>query len=524
MSPRALLLLLGLVACASTATPPVAPAPSPPPPRAVKIRVLDDEGRPLASAAAYRFGADGKIDREVAATRPGEVTMPLEGAPRIAKLGISALGRKSELAFVTTTEASELEVRLGTYAKIPAKVDEVMVLVVEHDWFGGLMESKAVPGGYSVNPHLGEGTFRFLVGDRKGAPILADGWMHADKTERAFVPFDREHLPPAGRPGRVVAQGVSAALTDVLARIPSATGIGETPSAAKLDELRTAFAQIALADQRMDVKNAAALAYFNVPGSAPSTSEAKTIAATALAVPPSDILWSLGSANYEASPFGRAAALLDEPFTGPRAQAFVKEQPDADAISDYLKLAMLNARGKDDEQRAILAAAVGPRLEGARMVLEMDSPDRKTARGKRLPDFEVTTREGKKVSSRALAGRPWLIDFWSTTCGPCVRDAREIAQAHAAYAKAGGAKPLGILSVTSDDAEAVAAFRKDHAMPWQHALLARPQLKSLLETLGLQDSVPTYILVGPDGTILDSTPTLGGRELAGVLRRELGPE
>lgn len=523
MSPRASLLLLGLVACASVA-PPLAPAPAPPPARVVKIRVLDDQGRPLAGAAAYRFGADGKVDRDVAATRPGEVTMPLEGAPPIVKLGISALDRKSELAFVTTSEASELEVRLGTYAKIPAKVDDVTVIVVEHDWFAGLMESDAVPGGWSVNPHREEGTFRFLVADRASDAILADGWTHVDKTERAFVPFDREHLPPAGRPGRVVAQGVSATLTDVLARIPNATRIGEEePSAAKLDELRSGLARIALEAQQAEVKSAAALAYFSVPNTA-STPEAKTIAATALAVPAIDVLWSLACASYEVTSFGRAAALLDEPFTGARAQAFVKEQADADVVADYLKSAMMSARGKDDEQRAILAAAVGPRFADARKVLEMESPDRKTARGKRLPDFEVTTREGKKVSSRSLAGRPWLIDFWSTTCGPCVGDAKELAQAHAAYAKAGRAKPLGILSVTSDSAGEVAAFRKDHAMPWQHAILERPQLKTLLATLGLQNSVPTYILVGPDGTILDSSPALHGRELLGVLRRELGPE
>lgn len=522
MSPRASLLLLGLAACAS-APPPVAPAPLPPA-RVVKIRVLDDEGRPLASAAAVRFGADGKVDREVTATRPGEVTMPLEGAPPIVKLAISALDRKSELAFVTTSEASELEVRLGTYAKIPAKVDDVMVLVFEHDGFGGLMDSKPVPGGWSVNPRRGEGTFHFLVADRPGHPILADLWAHADKTERAFVPFDREHLPPAGRPGRVVAQGVSAALTDVLTRIPNATRFGgERTSAAKLEELRAELARTALGAQQAEVKSAAALAYFSVPDP-PSTPDAKTIAATALAVPATDVLWSLVGAGYDVSPFGRAAALLDEPFTGARAQAFVNGQADAYVVTDYLQSAMIEARGKPDEQRAILAAAVGPRLAGARMALEDESPDRKTARGKRLPDFEVTTRDGKKVSSRSLAGRPWLLDFWSSSCGPCIRDAKELARIHAAYAKAARAKPLGILSITSDTAEEVAAFQKDHAMPWQHAVLERAQLKTLLSTFELTGAVPTYILVGPDGTILDSSPALDGRALLGALHRELGPE
>lgn len=395
-----------------------------------------------------------------------------------------------------------------------------MVVVITSTGIGGLRDALVVPGGFSVNPRRGEGTFRFALEDRGSGAIVADGWMSVDKTMRAFVPFDREHLPPPGRPGRVDARGLTGELTAVLGRVPGATRFGEerlTP--AKGEELRASLARTALDAPRAEVRRAAALAYLSVPGDVAATPEARTLATTAFTVPPSDALWSLAGAEA----FAHAAAVLDEPFSSSRAQAFVKDQPDVDAAGTYLGSAMVRARRTPDEQRAILASATG-RLARFRDGLAAEDPDRKTAPGKRLPDFDVTTRDGKKVSSRSLAGRPWLLDFWSTTCRPCVRDAPYLEQAFATHARTGRPSPLGILSVTVDNADEVAAFRKDHAMPWQHALLDEGEATKLFAALGLRAAFPTYILVGADGTILDASPALVGSDLPGVLQQRLGAQ
>ncbi len=70
-------------------------------------------------------------------------------------------------------------------------------------------------------------------------------------------------------------------------------------------------------------------------------------------------------------------------------------------------------------------------------------------RGKKAPTFVLTNLEGKKVSLADYKGRPVLVNFWATWCGPCKVEMPWFEELRKQYA-AQGFEILGL----ADDADA----------------------------------------------------------------------
>lgn len=135
-----------------------------------------------------------------------------------------------------------------------------------------------------------------------------------------------------------------------------------------------------------------------------------------------------------------------------------------------------------------------------------------------IPDYEVTSFEDtkEKYSKQSMLGKVYLIDFWFTTCGPCIG---EMPYLHKAYEKYKN-KGFDILSLSVDSEELVKIFRKRKwKMPWKNCVISRNE--KILEDYEVK-GFPTTILVGVDGKVLmKEAKELRGEKLDETLARFL---
>jgi thiol-disulfide isomerase/thioredoxin len=204
---------------------------------------------------------------------------------------------------------------------------------------------------------------------------------------------------------------------------------------------------------------------------------------------------------------------------------------DAEQRGDQARVAELDALGRDDH-----FARAGPPPP------RVSRPPRQSTleRGKPLPpfDFAALGDPGQRITSADRGGRLFLIDVWSTVCGPCVDDMPAL---HAAYAAINGAQPgpgegdaalrglepvasprLEFVLVSVDDTEAeVETFRRESwSMPWTHAFVGHTGMRELWALWGVR-SIPTTVLVDETGTILEMGESLRGDRILPTLERVL---
>jgi thiol-disulfide isomerase/thioredoxin len=109
------------------------------------------------------------------------------------------------------------------------------------------------------------------------------------------------------------------------------------------------------------------------------------------------------------------------------------------------------------------------------------------------PDFQLETLDGKSIKLADLRGRPVLINFWATWCGPCQQEMPLIEQYYQKY------QPnLVVLAVNSDEPKTdVQAFVTNLNLTFP--VLLDPDYK--IEDLYRVRAFPTTFFVDKSGTI-----------------------
>ena len=116
--------------------------------------------------------------------------------------------------------------------------------------------------------------------------------------------------------------------------------------------------------------------------------------------------------------------------------------------------------------------------------------------GKLAPDFSTTDIDGIPISLKDYRGKVVLLDFWTTTCGPCIGEMPNMKKVYDAY-KDVGFDVIGV-NIDADEAD-LQEFLKVCDLPWRQIFGGQDSpLKKLYRVRG----VPSPWLMDKAGNVI----------------------
>jgi peroxiredoxin len=113
--------------------------------------------------------------------------------------------------------------------------------------------------------------------------------------------------------------------------------------------------------------------------------------------------------------------------------------------------------------------------------------------GETAPDFKLKSTDGREIRLSDYRGRPVIVAFWATWCGPCLYEMPELLKF---YQKEGG--KVDLLAVSLDDEEEDAkGYAHYNRLPFPVLYDGTKRVAAGYAV----DGIPAIFVVGPDGAI-----------------------
>lgn len=121
----------------------------------------------------------------------------------------------------------------------------------------------------------------------------------------------------------------------------------------------------------------------------------------------------------------------------------------------------------------------------------------------KMPQFTLKDANGKTVSSKDLAGKVVIIDFWATWCPPCRKEIPGFIELQKQYGKQG----LTVVGFSfDDDAKAHTDYIKEQKMNYSSVLAtdatAGKTVAAFEKIIGKIEGIPTTVVVDKKGNIV----------------------
>jgi len=141
-----------------------------------------------------------------------------------------------------------------------------------------------------------------------------------------------------------------------------------------------------------------------------------------------------------------------------------------------------------------------------------------TLRAQPAPVLSGQTISGAAIDPATLKGKPYLVNFWATSCVTCVKEMPDLVAVHQEF-QARGYQTIAV-AMSYDRSDYIAAFVRDRALPF---MVVHDQNGAWAKAYGDVAVTPTTFLVDRDGKIIKRNvgePNFS--ELRKILSRELG--